>query len=301
MLRRIFTSLLMLIGLSLPVQADNITQLSDSSGPGNRLDLALDSFSQADYAGALRQFAALAEQYPNHADIQFYFARSLFRDKQLEKAEAVLEKNIARHPAHVESHYVLGSVKLTRVADVSWFRKAGLAKKALGHWQQAHTLDPTHAEVHYGVASFLLAAPGLAGGDKEAGLQSLEQLKMTSPGYAALVEASIEGKNENFVEAEKLFKQAIEAIPGRAFPTLMLANMYVNKKSFEQALSTIDSYNTRPHTWNDPDQAQTALLAGKAWAGLNRNDRARQAYQLVLASNPTDQLKAQALEALEDL
>tara|TARA_R110002072_G_scaffold1369_6_gene11271 strand:+ start:27091 stop:27969 length:879 start_codon:yes stop_codon:yes gene_type:complete len=262
---------------------------------------ALSAFKAGQYDIARQGFRELHNSKPKDPQLTFYLARSLYLNQELEEAETLLLKSLERFPDHAESHYLLGSVQLTRVADVNIFRKAGMAKSAVKAWEQAVHLDPNHAEALYGVASFYYSAPGIAGGDIDLGKKKLMDLEALSPPWAQLTRASIVMKDESYIEAEKLLKEAIEGIPGRAFPTLMLANLYLKQEDFELALKTLKDYELREKTWNDPGAAQTSLLAGKIYEGLDHRQAAIEAYQLVLNEVTTPQLKKQAKEALEKL
>lgn len=262
---------------------------------------ALSAFTAGQYDAAREGFRHLHEANPKDPQLAFYLARSLYLHQELEDAEALLLESLQQHPDHVESHYLLGSVQLTRVADVNIFRKAGLANSAVRAWEQAVNLDPTHAEALYGVVSFYFSAPGIAGGDKKLGSKKLADLEALSPAWAQLTRASIVMRDKNYPEAEQLLKQAIEGIPGRAFPTLMLANLYFEQDNFSLALATLQAYQTRQKTWNDPGPAQTSFLAGKIYEGLDRKQAAIDSYQVVLDDVANRQLKEQAKEALEKI
>lgn len=265
------------------------------------IEAALSDFNDGQYDAALQHFRQLHEASPDDPDLTFYLARSLYRKLELETAESLLLKSIERHPQHVESHYLLGSVQLSRVAEVNLFRKAGLAKSALKSWEQAVELDPDHAEALYGVASFYLSAPGIAGGDQKLGKQKLAELERLSPPWADLTRASVALRDEAFDEAEQLFKTAIQGIPGRAFPTLMLANLYLKQEKYENALTTLEDYQNRDRTWNDPGPEQTALLAGKIYQGLNRPEAAIASFVVVKNGVANQNMKEQAEEALDEL
>ena len=112
----------------------------------NSLESALATFydakEEADYDRALELFEGLYEKNPKDAEVAFNYGRSLYREQRIEEADEVLSANIKRYPDHVESHYVLGSVKLTLVSQVSLFRKIGMAKDAIAAWEKTVELEP---------------------------------------------------------------------------------------------------------------------------------------------------------------
>lgn len=262
---------------------------------------AVSAFEKGQYELAKSGFQELHRENPNDPQLAFYLARSLYRHQELEAAETILLKSLEQFSSHVESQYLLGSVHLSRVAEVNVFRKAGLASSAVTAWEQAVALDPTHAEALYGVASFYLTAPGIAGGDKDLGMQRLAELEALSPPWALLTQASLAMRDERYEQAEQLFKTAIKGISGRAFPSLMLTNLYVKQEKFDLALTQLEVYKSRAKTWNDPGLAQTELMAGKIYEGLDRTQAAIKSYEIVLNEVAHRQIKKQATDALKDL
>jgi len=265
------------------------------------LDVALSNFQNGKYDAALEDFRTLHSESPEDPDLTFYLARSLYRKLELKTAQTLLTKSLKAYPDHVESHYLLGSVQLSLVPEVNIFRKAGLAKKSVNSWEQAVELDPSHAEALYGVASFYSSAPAIVGGDKNLGEEKIMDLQRLSAPWADLTRASIAAREEQFEESEELFKKAISGIPQRAFPVLMLANLYLTQENHEAALQTLEQYQKRDKTWNDPGEEQTALVAGKIYRGLNRTEEAIQSFERVKTGVATRNMKTQAEEALDAL
>ena len=274
--------------------------IAEALGTGTVVN-AVSAFDKGQYELAKDDFQALHKANPDDPQLAFYLARGLYRQQELAAAETILLKSLERFPDHVESQYLLGSVLLSRVAEVNIFRKAGLANSAVAAWEQAVALDPTHAEALYGVASFYLTAPGIAGGDKDLGMQKLAQLDALSPPWALLIRASLTARDEQYEQAEQLFKSAIKGIPGRAFPSLMLTNLYLKQEKYDLALAELEVYKSRVKTWNDPGLAQTELMAGKIYEGLNQTPAAIKSYEIVLNEVAQRQIKKQAEDALEVL
>jgi tetratricopeptide (TPR) repeat protein len=271
----------------LPVQAEVLTA-----------EAALATFESAtnesDYQEALERFQSLHKDNQGDAELTFYLGRSLFRDQQLEAADEVLSANIKNHPNHVESHYVLGSVKLSRVGEVSVFKKIGMAKAAISSWEKAVEIDPSHVEALYGVVEFYLSAPGMVGGDAEFGEQKLLELEQLSEPWANLSRASKAMRAESFSKAEGFFASAIVGIPERAFPQLMLTNAYLRQEKFEQAQKALQNYRQRDRTWNDPGFLQIELMAGRIYNGLGQSEDAKASLDLVLSSNPPAAIRERA-------
>lgn len=276
-------------------------ELSAAESPSQAKAMFDNAATPEEYKQALAALTEAHRDSDEDAELTFYLGRSLFHDQQLEAADELLTANIKKHPEHDMSHYVLGSVKLTRVAEVSLFRKIGMAKAALSSWQRAYELNPDNVEALYGIVEFYYTAPGVAGGDKTLGAEQLEVLASVSEPWADLSKASRAAQAESFQEAEALFQKAIQGIPHRAFPQLMLANTYVRQEEYEAALKALERYRQRDKTWNDPGTPQIELMAARIYSGLGQQAEARDAIELVLASNPPEAIREQAEQTLEGL
>lgn len=299
-MRYLFTFLLLIGSLAYAEPHSPETKIQEAAIQAS-LKVFNEANTEAQYQQALDNFKQLHKTYPTDKDLSFYLGRSLYRNHDIEAADKVLSKNIERYPDHVESHYVLGSVKLTRVAEVSVFKKIGMAKAAIEAWEEAARLDPTHVEVLYGVVEFYSSAPGIAGGDDEIGKKKLIELEALSVPWANLSKASRAMRAESFAEAEALFRKAITGIPERAFPQLMLANAYVRQEKFDEALIALAAYKNRDKTWNDPGVSQTELMAARIYQGLGRGEDALTSLDLVLASNPSETIRDQAKQEIKKI
>ena len=263
--------------------------------------MAIASFDTAQYSTALEQLELLSKEYKKDAEINYYLARSYFKDQQFDEARDLLEQNVDQFPDHADSHFLRGSARLNLVSDVSFFSKPGLVKSALKSWQSAVAVDGEHLEGRYAVASFLLNAPRIVGGNKKQGKVELAALREISEPYYLLVKAAESAKDQHIEEAVAGVKLAIKDIPDRAFPTLILANYYLMQEKHQEALSTVDAYRQRHKQWNDPGESQTAFLTGKIYASLEDKTTAREQYELALDFRPTNNIRQQIVKAIDDL
>ena len=261
----------------------------------------LEYFQQGDYHSALAGFQSLSDQNPLATELKFYHGRSLFRDGQLEAAQAVLEDFVSLEPDHSNGFLVLGSVRINRVNEVSIFKKVGLAKAGIAAWRTAAALDPSNVEARYGVVSFLFNAPSIVGGDPEQAVLELENLRQLSPAYAQLVDAEIHFKAERFETAEKVLDAASKQISDRAFPTIIQASYFYQQGKYTQAIDKVADYRQRSKAWNDPGDAQVGLMAGNIFAAINDQNRARSEFSKALSQNPPKHIRQKIEDALKAL
>jgi tetratricopeptide (TPR) repeat protein len=176
-----------------------------------------------------------------------------------------------------------------------------MAKAAVAAWEKTVELEPDHVEAMYGVVEFYFVAPGFAGGDDDLAKLRLQELESISAPWANLSKASRAQEAESFEESERLFNLAINGIPNRAFPQMMLANLYMKLDKHEKALSALETYKRRTHTWNDPGPAPTELMAAKIYQSLERKQDAISSLEIVMRENPQPNILDQAQNLLKEL
>ncbi|MFT7685692.1 MAG: tetratricopeptide (TPR) repeat protein [Candidatus Azotimanducaceae bacterium] len=275
------------------------TFICQSSANETTLDQALDHFDAGHYELALRGFESIRDK--NNPDITYYLARSYFHEGRLEPAMALFRENVGRFPNHAKSHFLLGSVSLTMVAGASIFKKFGLAKSALTSWHRAVDLENDNVEAIYGLASFYLNAPSIAGGDNEKAQIQIDRLSSLSMPYTKLIIAAKKSKAGEKETAEQLIIGAIKEIPDRAFPVLILADYYFKEGRFKDALDQTENYQSRKKTWNDPGIAQTALLTGRIHKGLGNIDKAKVEFNKAINALTHEHIKKLAIKELKTI
>lgn len=163
--------LLALIWL-LPVQADvatsdvssNAVTVAASSAQDAQLaaiTLALDN-SFVDHAEDL--YMALPQTRRDSLPGQIIAAR-LLAASDIKAGFKQLQQLATAYPEHPEVQDQLGRISVMRAQEASMFSALGYAKDAVKYWQRALQLDPQYQRTLQSLATFYLAAPGIAGGD----------------------------------------------------------------------------------------------------------------------------------------
>ena len=227
------------------------------------LAAALQAFDNAQYSDSLRQLEIFAKAHPKNPAALYYLGRSQYHAGDFKAAEKSLEALLKDHPEHIEGHYLMGSITVARVSEVSVFRKIATAKAALASWLTVVQLDPKHVEGLYAVISFYITAPAFAGGDLDKAKAELPRLEALNPDWAMLAQASLSNKEKQVEQAQALYQTASQRIQERAFPLFALANFQLTQQNYCAALATLSEYEQRHHAWNDPKADATKALREK--------------------------------------
>ncbi len=263
--------------------------------PGT-LETALTQIESRDFPAALETI----KQLDSRTDRLFYEAIAQHRSGDNNKAQATLSKLFAAEPGHVEGHYLLGMVHLALVEEVNIFKKISTAKKALGAWEKVTELDPSFTGGFYAVFSFYANAPGIAGGDIEQAKTYIPVIDKLDPVYGTLAKAVVLNKEENFSEAETLFKKAA-GMTQAAGPQFALSQFYMQQENWMPALQAINRYEALDAFWWDPDISITHLIKARANAEMGNTDIARRHAERALELEPNGNIKGLLEELLEEL
>ncbi|PCI62868.1 MAG: hypothetical protein COB37_05995 [Kordiimonadales bacterium] len=87
-----------------------------------------------------------------------------------------LETAIEENADHAEAQYWWGAANGQTAQSASIFSALGYAKKSKKAFERAIELDPDHLEARGALVQYLLQAPGIAGGDKDAALVQANEI-----------------------------------------------------------------------------------------------------------------------------
>jgi len=256
------------------------------AGAQQSLDLqpGLDMFDSKKYQKAQQYFNKLSEDYPKDAAVAYYLGRSYFHSRKLEDAVKSLEKAVKLDGKNAEYHYLLGLACASYINEVGMFKKMGVAKKMKNSWITATELDASHKDAQIALISFYLNAPEMVGGSAEEAAKSLKVLKQNYPDKVFPVEGVVAEKKEQYDQADKLFRQAIES-EKTPMSVFNLASYLLRRKQNDEAISLFNEYLAMDRSWKDPNKAFTHFRLGDAYAGCKKYSEANKEYLIAQNEN----------------
>ena len=233
-------------------------------------------------------------------EVYYHLARVQYRAGDFERASETLEILHKAAPNHAEGLYLSGLVNLALLAEVSIFKKLGVAAKALAAWEAAVQSDPGHIDARYAIFAFYANAPGIAGGDLDQAKVMAVELESMDPGYGAMAEGLLFSKQDNPEAAEQALIRAAKHL-GRAGPHFALAQFYVESERFAEAVTEVERYQQKEKRWWDADPAVTHLVMAHAKIGLGQTEAARAELETGLMQNPNQRVRGMLQKTLKDL
>ena len=241
--------------------------------------IILASFGLLAMGGFFHIFAA---QNPGAGQSEFdKYLESCREEIAKGRADAAIawaEKAIALDPAKAAGQYQLALAYNLKVDQASGMGKLGPAKKFKAALEKAVELDPGLLPARQALMSYLLQAPGLAGGSVEKGkIQAVEIAKLDEKaGYRA--RASVFQAEKKWDQAEAEWKSLLALEPNNFDVAASLSAFYQSREDLTKAEATLQTYLDA-----HPQDAVVHLSLGQLLVTVNRLDRAGEVFRAGLA------------------
>lgn len=116
---------------------------------------------------ASRYFSNVIKKNPDNAGGQHYMGRINYRLSDYEAAQTYFDKSIKLSPKRAEFYVWQGQNYIKLVAEVGFFSKMSMGKKAKAAFEKSIAIDPQNVGGLGGLAQYYLGAPSIAGGSPE--------------------------------------------------------------------------------------------------------------------------------------
>ena len=153
----------------------------------------------------------------------------------VDDAEEAVEDMLAALPEHYRAHLLSASVMGAQASN-GIFGALGYAKKAKKGLEKAIELAPDNIDALNGLISFHLAAPSIAGGDKDEARKLVEKIKKLDAKEGQFAEARYLMSTDESESAESILNALAEQEDTKARALFVLAGVYNNDETREKAL-----------------------------------------------------------------
>lgn len=152
-------------------------------------------------------------------------------DDALDLAEDLVDN----YPDSSRAHYLLASALRVKMQDVSRVR----AMFSLGDYKEALAtaieLNPNNVAARAEEIGFYMAAPGVAGGDKELAAEKIKALKAVDEFKGLEMEAQLAGINQDQEKATAILEQMLTLKPHNPVALMQLAVMAMQQNDYLKA------------------------------------------------------------------
>lgn len=223
-------------------------------------------------------------------------ARRLIEERKPQEAEPILLELIDADDENHEANFLLARVSLAkqdhnravrygeRAVDLAdsvseyslWLARAYLAKamesgiinafryarKGKGAYENALYLDSTNVEARFELCMYLLAAPGIVGGNKDRGIRQAEIIETQDSLYGAYAWAGVHERENELDRAEASLKRAVELDTSSTYyARYALGYFYERHERYDEAIAVF-----RDILAKKPDEMVAVFQVGKICA-----------------------------------
>ena len=171
------------------------------------------------------------------APTYYLLARTWEAEGEYETAVKLAEKAVALDRENADYHCLLGNA-YGRIAEKGGVLKGlGMARRFRKENEAALAINPRHLEALYAEAMFYWNAPGIIGGDKKKAHAIAGEMAGIDRVRGLLLQADIAQREKKITEAERLYREAVQADPRRCDARMALASFYASpqQKKYGQA------------------------------------------------------------------
>jgi len=257
--------------------------LSSQAFPQETYPAAVALVEAKDYAGAKRILLAVIEHDGQNHQARFLLGKLLGGPlREYDAAEEQLEKAVELAPDSAEYHFSMGNLYGIQAQNASIFSKLSYAGKVKDEFKRASALSPRNIRYRFALMSYLLQAPGIAGGSKDQAREQAVEIAKFDRYEGEMAMAEVEASTGNTEKAEQAYRRAIAMRPDGWRGDHRLGYFYVREKRWDDAIAQFRKYvGVAPKDANSHDSLGEAFLAkGSA-------DEALASYLTALSVNPS--------------
>jgi cytochrome c-type biogenesis protein CcmH/NrfG len=197
------------------------------------LERAQELYQRTQYREALRELEATPQK---NGAAYALMGESYYHLEDYGKATEALEKAVGAEPRNSGYWNWLGKAYGRRAETssfpISRMRHAGRTRE---HFEKAVSLDPQNTEALSDLFEYYLEAPGFLGGGQEKAAELSERLRSLDPARYYSMQARLAEKRKDLVQAERFYKQAVEAAPTQPGRLADLARFLARQQRFAES------------------------------------------------------------------
>ncbi len=245
------------------------------------LDDAAKAIKARNFTSAQATLEQALKATPDHAQALALMGELHLANRAPEKAAEFLDKAIAQQPDKARYHLLRGHALGMRASQVNIMRAMTMAGDIRAAYEKAVELDPRDRAVRFGLFSFYLVAPSLAGGGLDKAQAFAEQTVALDGAASHQMKAQILQKQKKPAEAYAELKLAAAADPRLSGVNNNLGYLALELKQVDAALA-----HFQKQAELEPDNANSFDSLADGWLAKGKPEEAVVAYRKALALNP---------------
>lgn len=236
------------------------------------LDALQTRFSQGDYNFVIETL----NQDRHKTTEEYHLLISALMNEDLDEAEQAAEDFITQYYDDYRAHHMHASVMGAQASN-SIFSALGYAEKAKESLEKAVAIAPEKVEVYQALMQFHLAAPSIAGGDKDEASRLVDKISTLDTVEGHFAKAHFLMAQDEAGQAIAIFKDLQKQSESKVRAIFELGSFYLYEEKYDQAFEILQPLMTlnlpsreklSSPEWDTYEREMYNLLYGKYRIGL---------------------------------
>ncbi|WP_188458689.1 tetratricopeptide repeat protein [Psychroflexus planctonicus] len=189
-----------------------------------------EQYNNENYKTAIRSFQLCLKNNPKNQNAQYNLGKSYAKLENWEKASDVYERLVQNYPNNAEYNFLYGGSLGLYAKNLNPLKAVNYISDIKFYLKKAIELDANHIDARWALVQIYMELPFVVGGSKSTAEKYAEELLEISPIDGHLAFGFIEAYDENWSDAEKHYKKAVEVGQSEtAFQKLIDVQLQQNK------------------------------------------------------------------------
>jgi tetratricopeptide (TPR) repeat protein len=222
---------------------------------------------------------ALLEEDDSNHEAHMLLTRFHLRRQEHKEAAKSAERAVELDETNSVYRLWLARSYLAKALESGIINAFRYARKGKGEYERAVSLDSSNVEARFELCMYLLAAPGIVGGDKDKGVEQAAIIEAQDSLYGAYAWAGVHERDEDLEKAEASFLRAVELDTSSTYyAKYALGYFYERHERYEDAVTVFRDILARK-----PDEMNAVFQVGKICIITESNlDEAEQCFKSYL-------------------
>lgn len=208
---------------------------------------------------ALPLLRQIIEDDESNHEAHHLLTKVLLRMQKHDEAKKHGERAIELDDSVSDYHLWVARAYLAKAMESGVINAFRYARKGKGAYEQAIALDSTNAEARLELCMYLVAAPGIVGGDRDEGKRQAHVVELQDSLYGAYAWASVYEREEDLEKAEAALRRAVELDTSSTYYARYALGYFLERnEQYDKAVEVFKGILE-----NKPDEMNAVFQVGK--------------------------------------
>lgn len=205
----------------------------------------IELYEAGEVVAAEKIFARLATVEPANAAVFYRLGVAQMAQSHYNEAIDSFEQAVQLDDSVADHHRRLGEALGSLAGEVGPLKQMRLAGRIRDAFSRAVELDGSNIDARYGLMTYYLQAPGIAGGSRDKAEQQAAAIARLDAARGHLAYAAVFSANGENERADRAYRDAIAAQPDERDPYLALGISLTQRERYAEAIEIYEGWLQR--------------------------------------------------------